>query len=152
LFFDIVLLTIMASTFDVWCIEKLNENSFHMWKMNMEFFLHEKDLWEIIWEKLLSWEIEFGEIVLEGRIYEHHMFMKKNKLACWTIFLHIVDFLLHHVACVTSVKKSLGRLMCNFLKNDMLTITLQLCQEFYNLKNGGKHFFVSSHWQTLHDM
>ncbi len=57
--------------------------------------------------------MEFGKIVLEGRIYEHGMFMKKNKLACWTIFLHIVDILSHHVACVKSVKKSLGQLMCN---------------------------------------
>jgi hypothetical protein len=36
-FLGIVLLTTMASTFDVRSIEKLNENSFHMWKMNIEF-------------------------------------------------------------------------------------------------------------------
>jgi len=50
------------------------------------------------------------------------MFMKKNKLACWTIFLHIVDFLLHYVACVKSVKKKLGTTYVQHLKNDMLTI------------------------------
>jgi hypothetical protein len=32
----------------------------------MEFFLHEMDLWEIASRKLLSLEVEFGKIVLEG--------------------------------------------------------------------------------------
>ncbi len=90
--------------------------------MNIEFLLHEKDLWKNIWAKLLPWEIEFEKMVFEGRIYEHRMFMKKNKLACWTIFLHIVDFLLHYVACVKSVKKKLGTTYVQHLKNHMLTI------------------------------
>jgi hypothetical protein len=36
--------------------------------MKMEFLLHEMDLWEIILGKLLSLEVEFGKIVLEGNI------------------------------------------------------------------------------------
>ncbi len=44
LFSSITLFIIMASTFDVQSIEKLNGNNFYTWKMNlMEFFLHEKE-------------------------------------------------------------------------------------------------------------
>ncbi len=140
-FFGIVLLTIMVSTFDVQSIKKLNENSFHTWKTNIEFLLHENDLWKNIWAKLLPWEIEFEKIVFEGRIYEHRMFMKKNKLACWTIFLHIVDFLLHYVACVKSVKKIAWDNLCATFEKWHVNNRWQLCQEFYNLKNGGKHLW-----------
>ncbi len=45
LFSSIVLLTIMASTFDAQSIKKLNGNNFHTWKMKMKFLLHEKNLW-----------------------------------------------------------------------------------------------------------
>jgi hypothetical protein len=38
----------MEYTFDAQSIEKLNGNNFHTWKMKMEFFLHEKNLCEII--------------------------------------------------------------------------------------------------------
>lgn len=88
--------------------------------------------------------LSLEKLFLKGRIYEHRMFMKKNKLACWTIFLHIVDFLLHHLACVKSVKKAWDNLCATFEKSHVDN-TLQLCQEFYNLKDGGKHFCVSSH-------
>jgi len=37
----------MASTSNAQNIEKLNNNSFHTWKMKMEFLLHEKDLCKI---------------------------------------------------------------------------------------------------------
>jgi len=66
LFFAIVLFIIIASIFYAQSIEKLNGNKFHTWKMKMEFFLHEMDLWEIASRKLLSLEVEFGKIVLEG--------------------------------------------------------------------------------------
>ncbi len=68
LFFGIVLFIIIASIFYAQSIEKLNRNKFHTWKMKMEFLLHEMDLWEIILGKLLSLEVEFGKIVLEGNI------------------------------------------------------------------------------------
>jgi hypothetical protein len=40
-------------------IEKLNGNNFHTWKMKMEFFLHDKEMWEITLRKLLPLEVEF---------------------------------------------------------------------------------------------
>ncbi len=49
------------------------------------------------------------------------------------------------------LKKAWDNLCATFEKS-RVDNTLQLCQEFYNLKNGGKHFCVSSHWQTLHDI
>ncbi len=39
-------------------------------------------------------------IILEGGTLEHFLFIKKDKLACGTILLNVVDFLLHHVTCV----------------------------------------------------
>jgi hypothetical protein len=51
LFFGIVVLKIMASIFNVQSIEILNGNNLHTWKMKMEFFMHEKGLWEIIGTK-----------------------------------------------------------------------------------------------------
>jgi hypothetical protein len=48
--------------------------------------------------------VEFREIVLEGGTLEHFLFMKKEKLACQTIRLNVVDFLLHHVACVKTTE------------------------------------------------
>ncbi len=52
---------------------------------------------EIVLGKLLSLDIKFQGIVLEVNSYEHCMFMKKNKLVHETIFLNVVDFMLHHV-------------------------------------------------------
>ncbi len=69
----------------------------------MELLLHEKDV-EISW-KLLPLKIEFGEIGFKGGIHGHHMFMKKNKLACGTI-LNVVDYSLHHVTCVNNAKET----------------------------------------------
>lgn len=75
--FNIVLVTIIACSFDVQSIEKLNGNT---WKMKMEFFLHEKDLWEIILEELLPSKIEFEEMFLKENIHEFIFFMEKDKL------------------------------------------------------------------------
>jgi hypothetical protein len=72
--------------------------------MKMEFLLHEKDLWDITLGKLLPPKVEFGEIVLEGSIFEDHLFFKKEKLAHGTILLNVVDSLLHHVTCVETTK------------------------------------------------
>jgi hypothetical protein len=75
-------------------------------KMKMGFFLHLKDLWEITLGELLSPRIEFGEIVPKGGIHDHQMCMKKDMLACGTIFLNVVDSMLDHVAHVKSAKKA----------------------------------------------
>jgi hypothetical protein len=48
--------------------------------MKMEFFLHEKDLWEIISKELLSSKIEFEDMFLKENIHEFIFFMKKDKL------------------------------------------------------------------------
>jgi hypothetical protein len=62
----------MVSTFNVQNIEKLNGNNLHTWKMKMEFFLHEKDLWEIIGtKKNLPPKVEFFKKILEGGTFEH---------------------------------------------------------------------------------
>jgi hypothetical protein len=53
----------------------------------------------------LPLKIEFGEIGFKGGIHGHHMFMKKNKLACGTI-LNVVDYSLHHVTCVNNAKET----------------------------------------------
>jgi hypothetical protein len=53
--------------------------------MKMEFCLHEKDLWEITLANLLPPKVEFGKIVLDGNILEHHLFTKKDKLIRETI-------------------------------------------------------------------
>jgi hypothetical protein len=79
---------------------------FTLGKMKMEFFLHVKDLWEITLGELLPPRIKFGEIVPKGGIHDHQMCMKKDKLACGTIFLNVVDSMLDHVACVKSAKKT----------------------------------------------
>lgn len=68
----------MASTSNAQNIENLNSNSFHTWKMKMEFLLHEKDLCEITLGELLPQEVEFGKIVLKGGVVEHHLFMKRT--------------------------------------------------------------------------
>ncbi len=78
LFSGLILLAIMASTSNGQNIEKLNSNSFHTWKMKMEFLVHEKDLCEITLGKLLPQEVEFGEIVPKGGVVEHRLFMEKT--------------------------------------------------------------------------
>ncbi len=70
----------------------------------MECLLHEKDLWESTSKELLPPKVEFRETVVEGGILEHFLFLKKEKLACRTIHLNVVEFLLHHVACVKITK------------------------------------------------
>lgn len=72
----------------------------------MVFFLHVKDLWEITLGELLPPRIKFGKIVPKGGIHDRQMCMKKDKLACGTIFLNVVDSMLDHVACVKSAKKA----------------------------------------------
>jgi hypothetical protein len=67
--------------------------------MIIEFLLHEKDLWEITSKELLPQEVEFGEIVPKGGTLEYHLFMKKDKLTCGTIFFNVVDSLLYHATC-----------------------------------------------------
>jgi hypothetical protein len=54
----------------------------------------------------LPLEIEFGEIVLQGGTFEHCLFMKKDKLACGTILLNVVDSLLHHLAHAKTTKNA----------------------------------------------
>lgn len=84
--FNIVLVAIIACSFDVQSIEKLNGNNFRTWKMKMEFFLHEKDLWEIISEELSPSKIEFEEMFFKENIHEFIFFMEKDKLFHQIIF------------------------------------------------------------------
>ncbi len=102
LFFGIVLFIIVASTFDVQSIEKRNENSFHTWKMNIEFLLHEKSFEQSYCYERLSLE----KLFLKDIFMNIACSWKKNKLTCWTIFLqYSCCFSLHHVACVKSIEK-----------------------------------------------
>jgi hypothetical protein len=59
-------------------IEKLNNNSFHPWKMKMEFLLREKDMCKITLGELLALEVEFGEIVLKRGVIEHGLFIERT--------------------------------------------------------------------------
>jgi hypothetical protein len=86
----------------------------------MEFLFHEKYLWKIISRKLSPLKIEFEEIFLKGGIHEHHMFMKKNKLACGTI-LNVIDHLL---------QKKLRTTFVQHLKDDMLAIDCNFNKSF----------------------
>jgi hypothetical protein len=52
-------------------------------------------LWEITSRELLPSKIELGKFVIKWNNHEHHMFMKKDKLAHKTIFLNVVNFFLH---------------------------------------------------------
>ncbi len=105
----------MALIFDVWSILKLYDNNFHTWKMKMEFFLHEKDLWKITLKNLLILKIELEKIVLKKGILEHHLFTKKDKLAHETILLD-VNFMLHHLAHAKFAKDSWSNLCATFGK------------------------------------
>ncbi len=82
----------MASTFNVWNIEKLNGNNL---KDEDGIFLT-WEIYAIISRKLLPLEIEFEKNVLEGSTHEHDTFMKKDKLVFGSIFLNVVDSLLQH--------------------------------------------------------
>jgi hypothetical protein len=53
---------------------------------------------------LLHPKVEFGDIVPEGSTLEHCLFMKKDKLVHGTLFLNVVDSLLHNVACTEIAK------------------------------------------------
>ncbi len=113
----------------------------------MEFFLHEKDLWDITLGELLPPKVEIGEIFLEGNIFEHHLFFKKDKLAHGTILLNVVDSLLHHVTCVEITKDAWDNLCWTFERRHVGNI-LQLCQKFYNLKME-EHTLVQAHIDKL---
>jgi hypothetical protein len=85
--------------------------------------LHEKDLWEIILGELLLLKVEFGKIVPKGGTLEHCLFIKKDKissnliilkLAHGTIFLNVVDFLLHHVTCAKTTKNAWDKFYATF--------------------------------------
>ncbi len=99
----------------------------------MEFLLHEKDLWEITSKELFPPEVEFGEIVPKGGALEYHLFMKKGKLACGTIFLNIVDSLLYHVACAKIGKDAWDNL-CATCERKHVDNKLQLCQGWKHTK------------------
>ncbi len=62
-------------------------------------------------------KIEFGKIVLKKGALEHHLFMKKDKLAHETILLDVVNFMLHHLAHAKFVKNSWDNLCATFDKN-----------------------------------
>lgn len=114
--FSIVPVITMATSFDVQCVEKLNDNNIHAWRMKMEFFMHEKNLWKIILRKLLPPEIKSRKFDPKGNLHEPCMFMKKDKLAHEAIFLNVVDFKLHHVSCAKNAKDMQNNLYATFEK------------------------------------
>jgi hypothetical protein len=57
----------------------------------------------------------------------------KDKLACGTIFLNVVDSLLHRVARVETTKDAWDNFCATFEKTHIYNI-LQLRQELYNFK------------------
>jgi hypothetical protein len=67
----------------------------------------------------LPLEFEFGNIVFNGGTLQHHLFLKKEKLAHRKINLNVVDPLLHLVAHVETTKDAWDSL-CVYLKEDML--------------------------------
>jgi hypothetical protein len=82
--------------------------------------------------KLLSPKVEFGEIILKGSTLEHYLFTKKDELAHGTIFLNVIDFMLHHVARVGTTKDAWDNLCAAFERRHVGN-KLQLHQELYNL-------------------
>ncbi len=126
LFCGIVLLTIMASNSNVQNIEKLIDYNFHTWKIKMEFScMHEKEMWEIILGELLLLKVEFGKIAPKGGTLKHCLFIKKDKissnlfipkLVCGTIFLNVIDSLLHHVTCAKTTKNAWDNFCATFEK------------------------------------
>jgi hypothetical protein len=73
----------MTSTSNAQNIEKLNGNNFHTWKRKIEFFLHEKDLWEITSRELLPPKVEFGEIVFKGGTFEYPFVHEEGQIGLW---------------------------------------------------------------------
>jgi hypothetical protein len=122
----------MSSTSNAQNIEKLNNNSFHPWKMKMEFLLHEKDLCKITLGELLPPEVEFGEVVFKRGVIEHRLFMEGTN---WLVkqFLNVVDYLLHHVTCVETTKNAWGNL-CGIFQKYMLAIDCNYAKNFTILK------------------
>jgi hypothetical protein len=59
--------------------------------------------------------------------------MKKDKLACGTILLNVVDSLLHHVTHAETTKNAWDNLCATFDRKHVGNI-LQLHQELCNLK------------------
>jgi len=59
--------------------------------------------------------------------------MKKDKLACGTVLLNVVDSLLHHVTHAETTKNAWDNLCATFEKRHVGN-KLQLYQELYNLK------------------
>jgi hypothetical protein len=59
--------------------------------------------------------------------------MIEDKLACGTIFLNVVDFLLHHVTHVETAKDAWDNLCATFERRHV-GYRSQLYQKFYNLK------------------
>jgi hypothetical protein len=67
----------------------------------------------------LPLEIEFEKNVLEGSTHEHDTFMKKDKLVFGSIFLNVVDSLLHHATYLRNAYETWDNL---FTKHNMLVI------------------------------
>ncbi len=61
------------------------------------------------------------------------MFINEDKLAYATIFLNVVDFLLHHVTCAKIAKDAWDNLCATFERRHVGNIS-QLYQKLYNLK------------------
>ncbi len=95
--------------------------------------MHEKDLWEIILGGATRPKIKFGKILSQGTTHEHCMLIKKNKLACGTIFLNVVDSLLHHATHAKSVREAWENLGATTFEIVHVDNRLKL-QKFYNLK------------------
>jgi hypothetical protein len=111
----------MASTFDASSIEKLNGNTFHAWKMKMESLLHEKDLWEITLGNYYTPKLNLERLFLK-EVLEHCLFMKKEKLVHGTVFLNVINFLLHYVACTKIAKDVWDNFCATFEKRHMTII------------------------------
>jgi hypothetical protein len=59
--------------------------------------------------------------------------MNEDKLACETIFLNVIDYLLHHVTRAKTTKDTWDNLCATFEKRHVGNIS-QLYQKLYNLK------------------
>jgi hypothetical protein len=82
--------------------------------------------------KLLPPKVEFGKIILKRSTLEHYLFMKKDKVVHGTILLNVIDFMLHHVARVGTIKDAWDNLCATFERRHVSN-KLQLHQELYNL-------------------
>jgi hypothetical protein len=104
LFFNIGLFIVMPCTYDVWTVEKLSMGIVFILESWSCILFCVKLFCETSLSNRLLPNIEVERIVLEASPYEHHLFVKKNKLVCETIFLNVINLLLHHVTCVKSAK------------------------------------------------